>query len=244
MANKKFSQFTSTPISSTGFFVGYDSVLNDNIRFTTVPITNGGTDADNAGDAITNLTGAAGAPANSILATSFGVAGLTSAWDIPTIPKQVVVLGQYTTTGTPLPDATDNVLNITTYYTIASNNPAAFPNNFPQLNGSGFISIPPTMYGYWKATVNICVRLSGLLTSVRIQAGVWEDTNGTKKKLLIDEEAFVIASDTAVASGTGILYINGLSSDLGIFITPNGGALETYTEDNLYCEIILEYLHS
>lgn len=244
MANKKFSQFTATPISSTGFFVGYDSVLNDNIKFSTVPITNGGTDADNAGDAITNLTGAAVAPANSILATSFGVAALTNAWDIPTIPKQVVVLGQYTTTGTLLQDSIDNTLGMTSYLQIASNNPAAFPNNFPQLNGSGFISIPSTMWGYWKATVNICVRTSGLPTLLRIQAGVWEDTVGSKKKLLIDEEITISSSDTAVASGTGILYINGLSSDLGIFITPTGGNLETFSEDNMYCEIILEYLHS
>jgi len=244
MANKKFSQFTATPISSTGYFVGYDSVLNDNIKFSTVPITNGGTDADNAGDAITNLTGAAVAPANSILATSFGVASLSSAWDIPTIPKQVVVLGQYTTSGTVLLDTVDNVVSFNAYLTIASNNPAAFPNNFPQLDGSGFISIPNTMWGYWKATVNICVRASGLATSTRVQAGVWENTNSTKKKLLIDEEVFVIASDTAVASGTGILFINGLSSELGIFITPNGGNLETFGEDNIYCEIILEYLHS
>ena len=242
MANKKFSQFTATPISSTGFFVGYDSVLNDNIKFSVVPVTNGGTGADNPVDAITNLTSAALLPANSILATSFGIAALTSAWDIPTIPKQVVVLGQYTTNGTVLIDTVDNVVSFNAYLTIASNNPAAFPNNFPQLDGSGFISIPSTMWGYWKATVNICVRASGLPVSTRIQAGVWENTNSTKKKLLIDEEVFVIASDTAVASGTGILRVNGLSSELGIFITPTGGNLETFSEDNMYCEIILEYL--
>jgi len=34
MANVKFSQFSATTLSSTGFIVGYDSVLNDNIRFT------------------------------------------------------------------------------------------------------------------------------------------------------------------------------------------------------------------
>lgn len=34
MANVKFSQFSATTISATGFIVGYDSALNDNIRFT------------------------------------------------------------------------------------------------------------------------------------------------------------------------------------------------------------------
>jgi hypothetical protein len=34
MANVKFSQFTAATISATGFIVGYDSVLNDNIRLT------------------------------------------------------------------------------------------------------------------------------------------------------------------------------------------------------------------
>jgi len=34
MANVKFSQFSATTLSATGFIVGYDSVLNDNIRFT------------------------------------------------------------------------------------------------------------------------------------------------------------------------------------------------------------------
>jgi hypothetical protein len=34
MANVKFSQFTAATISATGFIVGYDSVLDDNIRLT------------------------------------------------------------------------------------------------------------------------------------------------------------------------------------------------------------------
>lgn len=242
MANKKFSQFTATPISSTGFFVGYDSVLNDNIQFSIVPISNGGTGADNAADGLANLTGSALVPANSILTTSFGYPYFASTWDIPTIPKQVVAVGEYITSGTPLSDSTDNIITINSYLPIVSNNPFPFPNNFPQLDNNGFIVIPSTMWGYWKATVNVCLRPSGLPTSVKVQAGVWNNTNGSRNKLLIDEEIFLVSVDAAVASGTGIIYINGGSADLAIFINPLGGNVETYSEDGMYCEIILEYL--
>jgi hypothetical protein len=244
MANKKFSQFTASPISSTGFFVGYDSALNDNIKFNVVPISNGGTGADNVGDGLANLTGAALAPANSILATNFGYASLVPAWDIPTIPKQVVVLGQYTTNGTALLDSTDNVITINSYLPIVSNNPFPFPGNFPQLDNNGFVVIPSTMWGYWKATVNVCIRPSGLPATVNVQAGVWNNTNGSRNRLLIDEEVFVVSAGAAVASGTGIIYVNGNSADLAIFINPIGGTVETFGEDGMYCEIILEYLRA
>lgn len=239
MANKKFSQFTSTPISSTGFFVGYDSVLNDNIRFNTVPVTNGGTGADNVIDALNTLTQSSSFADNSILTTAVGQATFASAWDIPTIPKQVVVLVQATSTGLVLLDGTDNLVTMDARLIVASNSP--FPA--PTLS-SGNLLIPSTMYGYWKVTMNVVVRAASVPTLTRLQASVYDVTSGAIKKMLIDEEILQGMSDTAMASGSGIIFVNGLSKEFCIDIFPTGSDLQTFSENNTYCEMIFEYLHT
>lgn len=239
MANKKFSQFTSTPISSTGFFVGYDSVLNDNIRFNTVPVSNGGTGADNVIDALNTLTQSSSFADNNILTTSFGQATFASAWDIPTIPKQVITLVQCTSTGISIPDSTDTIIPMDTRLTIASNSP--FPA--PTLS-SGNIEIPSTMYGYWKVTMNVVVRASTLPTLTRIQASVYNSRANDLLKMLVDEEICQGTSDIAIASGSGIIRVNGTSDLLSMNIFVVGGNFETYAEVNTYCEMIFEYLHT
>lgn len=239
MANKKFSQFTSTPISSTGFFVGYDSVLNDNIRFSTVPVSNGGTGADNIGDALNTLTNSAGFGNNYLLTTSFGTATFEQAWNIPTVPKQVVVLVQSTSAGLVLIDGTDNLVTMDARLLVASNSP--FPT--PTLS-SGNLLIPSTMYGYWKVTMTVVVRANTFPVLTRLQASVFDVTSGAIKKMLIDEEVFQGTSDTAMASGSGIIFVNGLSDEFCIDIFPTGSDLQTYSENNTYCEMIFEYLHT
>lgn len=239
MANKKFSQFTSTPISSTGFFVGYDSVLNDNIRFSTVPVTNGGTGADNAGDAITNLTLASGLPSNYVLTTAFGAAIMEAPWNIPTIPKQVIMLVQCTTTGISIPDSTSTLIPMDTILTIASNSPFAAPTL-----SSGNILIPSTMYGYWKVTMNVVVRAASLPLLSRLQASVYDVSGAVIKKMLIDEEICQGSSDVGVASSSGIIRANGTADEFAMEILVTGTDFETYQESNLYCEMIFEYLHT
>jgi len=239
MANKKFSQFTSTPISSTGFFVGYDSVLNDNIRFSTVPVSNGGTGADNIGDALNTLTNSAGFGNNYLLTTSFGTATFEQAWNIPTVPKQVITLVQCTSTGISIPDSTDTIIPMDSRLTIASNSP--FPA--PTLSGSDIL-IPSTMYGYWKVTMNVVLRASTLPTLTRLQASVYNARANDLLKMLVDEEICQGASDIAIASGSGIIQVNGTSDLLSMNIFVVGGNFETYAEVNTYCEMIFEYLHT
>ena len=240
MANKKFSQFTSTPISSTGFFVGYDSVLNDNIRFSTVPVTNGGTGADNIIDALNTLTQSASFIDNSILTTSVGQATFASSWDIPTIPKQVVMLFQAGAGGVSLPNGSATLVPMDTVITVKSNSPFASPT----ISVGGNVLIPPPMYGYWKVTMNIIIQTDGFQNPSRVEASIYNVTGGIIKKLLIDEEATLAVSDIVVSSNTGILFINGTTEELGMSIKVNGSSFVTYSQDNLFCEMIFEYLGS
>jgi hypothetical protein len=240
MANKKFSQFSSNPISSTGFFVGYDSLSNDNIKFSVVPVTNGGTGADNVGDALNTLTSSASYLDNNILTTNSGVAGFSDAWNIPTIPKQVVMLFQAAVGGVSLPNGISTLVPMNAALTVKSNSPFASPT----ITAGGNVLIPPTMYGYWKVTMNIIIQTDGLTNLSRVQASIYNVTGSAVKKLLIDEEVTLAVSDVAVSSNTGILFINGTTDELGMEITVNGSSFVTYSQDNLFCEMIFEYLGS
>lgn len=240
MANKKFSQFTSTPISSTGFFVGYDSVLNDNIKFSTVPIANGGTGATNAVAALNALTQSASYLDNDILTILSGQAAFANAWNIPTIPKQVVMLFQAAAGGVNLPDGIPRSVPMATALTVKSNSPFASPT----ITAGGTVLIPSDMYGYWKVTMNIIIQTDGLANQSRLQASIYNVTVGAIKKLLIDEEVTLAVSDVAVSSSTGIIFINGLSQELAMQIVVNGSSFVTYSQNDLFCEMIFEYLGS
>jgi hypothetical protein len=240
MANKKFSQFTSTPISSTGFFVGYDSVSDDNIQFSVVPVTNGGTGADNTGAALNTLTSSASYNQYDVLTILSGQAGFATTWDIPTIPKQVVMLFQAAAGGVVIPNGVPTLIPMTTPLTVKSNSPFASP----YIN-SGNVVIPSAMYGFWKVTINVIIQSTGVFVNPsRLQAYIYDITSSAIKKLLIDEEITVGVTDVAVASSTGILFINGASQELAMQIEVNGNTFETYSQDNLFCEMIFEYIGS
>jgi hypothetical protein len=122
--------------------------------------------------------------------------------------------------------------------TVKSNSPFASPT----VSAGGNVLIPSTMYVYWKVTMNVIIKSSGVINLSRLQASVYDVTSSAVKKLLIDEEVTSSGSDIAVSSSTGIVFVNGTSEELGMQITVNGSSFQTYSENNLYCEMIFEYI--
>jgi hypothetical protein len=101
------------------------------------------------------------------------------------------------------------------------------------------------MYGFWKVTINVIIQSTDVFTNLsRLQAYVYDVTSGAIKKLLIDEEITFGVTNVAVASNTGILFINAASQELAMGIEVNGGNFQTYSQDNLFCEMIFEYIGS